>query len=101
MLGRPLFKKYPTVFDQDKKKFGFYLQTGEYDVNDGNKENNSNIPWSWILVIVLSIIVIVLGVILYKTIPLIRRKKKANELDEDFVYESQNDKNENNKIIND
>ena len=101
VLGRPLFKKYPTVFDQDKKKFGFYLQTGEYEVNDGNKENNSNIPWSWILVIVLSIIVIVLGVILYKTIPLIRRKKKANELDEDFVYESQNDKNENNKIIND
>ena len=101
VLGRPLFKKYPTVFDQDKKMFGFYLQTGEYEVSDGKNENNLNIPWSWILVIVLSIIVIVLGIILYITIPMIKRKKKANELDEDFVYEPQNDKNENNKIIND
>lgn len=101
VLGRPLFKKYATVFNQDTKKFGFYLQTGEYEVNDGKDKSNKNIPWSWILVAILSIIVIVLGVILYITIPMIKRKKKANELDEDFDYEPQNDKNENNKIIDD
>jgi len=101
VFGRPLFKKYPTVFNQDKKTFGFYLQTGDYEVNEEKNESNKNIPWSWILVIILSLIVVVLGVILYITIPMIKRKKKANELDEDFVYEPQNDKNENNKIIND
>ena len=38
--------------------------------------------------IILSLCVIVLGIILYKVLPMIKRKKKANELDEDFVYES-------------
>ena len=104
VLGRPLFKKYPTIFDQDKKIFGFYLQTGDYSTNDGSNNNNSekNIPWSLIIIIFLIIVIIVLGIILYKVIPLIKRKKKANELDDEFDYESHNEKkNEENKLIND
>ena len=34
LFGRPLFKKYSMVFDQDKKLFGFYTQTGEYSNNE-------------------------------------------------------------------
>ena len=93
ILGRPLFKKYPTIFDQDKKMFGFYLKTGEYDVlnKDNNNENEEkNIPWSLIIIIFLSICVIVLGIILYKVITIMyKRKKKANELDDDFIYETE------------
>ena len=32
ILGRPLFKKYATVFDQDEKFFGFYSETGNYEI---------------------------------------------------------------------
>ena len=47
VFGRPLFKKYPTIFDQDEKMIGFYLQTEEYDSEkddkkDQNEKNEKN-----------------------------------------------------------
>ena len=102
VLGRPLFKKYPTIFDQDKKMIGFYLQTGEYDIinddgKDNAKNNKKNNFWQWIIIGFLALCVIVLSIILYKVIPLIKRKKKANELDDDYHYEPHNDKIEPNE----
>ena len=103
IMGRPLFKKYPTIFDQNKKMVGFYLETGNYDL--GNKIEKKNIPWQKIIIIFLGICVIVLSTVLYKVIPLIsKRKKKANELDDDFNYEPHNDKieaNEDKKLFKD
>ena len=97
VLGRPLFKKYPFIFDQDSKKFGFYLETGKYDISN-NKNKSKNIPWSLIIIIILSICVIILSMALYKALPLIcKRKKKANELDDDFIYETKENKNEENE----
>ena len=103
ILGRPLFKKYPTVFDQEKKIYGFYLKTGEYEIY--KEKNGKTIPWQWILVIFLGICVIILGIIICKILPMLpKRNKKANELDDDFVYESHdenNNSNEKNKLFND
>jgi len=90
-LGRPVFKKYQAAFDQNKRTFGFYTQTGEYDINDNgneNKENSQSLALSWILVIILSIILIGLGFAFYKLLPFIKRKKRANELDDEFDYPS-------------
>ena len=106
VFGRPLFKKYPTVLDQDKKIFGFYLETGEYDVSSTNQNqihNKININFSWVLVIVLSICLIVFGIIFYFKFSNFKRKKKANELDDDFDYEPASDnnvKNEDNNLYN-
>ena len=99
VFGKPFFKKYPFIFDQDRKIFGFYNQTGEYEVDE--KKSSNNINFSLIIIIVLSILVIVLGVLLYKYAwKIIPRKKKANELvDDNFEYspaldpESEQDKN--------
>ena len=102
-LGLLFFKKYSVVFDQDNKIFGFYSETGEYNIdnednednddNDDNKKNqkkksDSNLPISWILVIILSIFLIGLAFAFYKILPYIRRKRKANELDDDYDYSS-------------
>ena len=67
LFGRPVFKKYPVVFDQDKRIIGFYTQTGEYEVqNIGDKnDEKTSFPISWILVILLSIILIILGITFY------------------------------------
>jgi hypothetical protein len=105
LFGRPVFKKYPVVFDQDKRIIGFYTETGEYDVhNIGDKtEEKSNFPISWILVILLSIIVIILGITFYLKLPYLKRKKKANELDDDFDYQTASEnknENEKNKLFN-
>ena len=105
LFGRPVFKKYPVVFDQDKRIIGFYTQTGEYEVqNIGDKnDEKTSFPISWILVILLSIILIILGITFYLKLPYLKRKKKANELDDDFDYQpaSENkNENEKNKLFN-
>ena len=104
VFGRPLFKKYPTVLDQEKKVFGFYIETGEYDIVNTNKDKNkgkSNIlSFSWVLIFVSSICLIIFGIYFYSKIPNIKRRRKANELDDDFDYEPVLDnKNEKNKLF--
>lgn len=98
VFGRPLFKKYPTVLDQDKKIFGFYTETGDYSNNNNNTNiNGKKINYiSWILVAILSIGLIIFGIIFYYKLSNIKRKRKANELDDDFDYEPASD---NNKLI--
>ena len=86
-LGRPVFKKYQMAFDQNKRIFGFYTQTGEYETNDNqNKEYGQSLSLSWILVIILSIILIALGIAFYKLLPYIKRRKRANELEDEYDY---------------
>jgi flagellar biosynthesis/type III secretory pathway M-ring protein FliF/YscJ len=75
------------AFDQNKRIFGFYTQTGEYDTKDNtNKENGQSLALSWILVIILSIILIGLGIAFYKLLPYIKRRKRANELEDEYDY---------------
>jgi hypothetical protein len=93
IFGIPLFKKYQTVFDQEKKIIGFYTETGEYnnEENNNNQKENKN-EWykslSWILIIIIIVLIIVfviIGFIFYKHLALFR-KKKANELEDNYDY---------------
>jgi len=101
IFGRPLFKKYQTVFDQDKKIIGFYTETGEYNYNNYNNYNNKNkFPLVWIFVIILFICLIILIILFYIKYPFKTKKKKANELDDDFDYESDaNKRNEKDQLF--
>ena len=86
ILGKPLFKKYNMVFDQEKKIVGFYKEIGEYEYEEKQTDKKSNsVPW--IIVVILLICLFGLGFAFYKKLPFIKRKKVANELDDDFVYE--------------
>ena len=94
VFGKPLFKKYQMVFDQDKKTYGFYLQLNN---NINNKEtiieNNkttTSTKISWILVVVLFLVSLGLLYALHKLLPKLPRKLKANELEENFSYEVNN-----------
>ena len=91
------------VFDQEKKIVGFYKETGvyEYDEKKGNNNTGSKNTLPWILVWILFFGLIILGVLFYKkVINGLRRKKIANELEDDFVYELSVKKNSND-IVND
>ena len=109
ILGRPLFKKYTTVFDQDKKIFGFYTETNEYntDNNNNNRDNNKNYilkDWLYLIIILAAVFFtfcIILVIVLCKRYPFGKRKIKANELDDDYEYCSDKDKNQNALFIND
>ena len=83
IFGKPLFKKYQMVFDQDRKTYGFYVKLNE------KKSDNSNnsLKISWTLVIILIIVSLVLGYILCKLINKLPRRLKANELEDSFTYD--------------
>ncbi len=83
-LGRPLFKKYPTIFDQHKKIFGFYKETGEYnddEKTDGNDTKEGGLLLIWIMMIILFTVclLIVLVFVFVKVLPYIKEKKRAKD----------------------
>ena len=89
-LGLPLFKKYSLVFDRTQKMFGFYKETGNYNIDNSASKRLS---FSWILVIILSICFVGLGIAFFLNFPKKNRKKKANELEDDFDYSAKEEPN--------
>ena len=98
VFGKPLFKKYQMVFDQDKKTYGFYLESNNNNIISSiPNNNNTSSKISWILVVFLFLVSLGLLYALHKLLPKIPRKLKANELEENFSYES-NTKSKYNEI---
>ena len=101
-------KRYIFSFDYDKKRIGYYINYNKEkeNINDENdKENNLflNKFFKVVIIIISIIIIFVLGMIfnnLFKK----PKKKRANELDDEFEYNTYEGINDNidrhNKIIN-
>jgi len=104
ILGKPFFKKYTTVFDQDKKIFGIYTESGEYDLDEKDEEPNIFKNWFYLLLMFASVFFIfsvILITIFCKKYPFNKRKIKANELDDDYDYNTKDiDRNQNDLLIN-
>jgi len=83
LIGEFFFKKYQLVFNQEKRKIGIY--TGDLDNSKTlNQSWLSSNKWYIILIIFLVILLIVISILAYLYIKSIsKRKKKANELDDD------------------
>jgi hypothetical protein len=106
-LGKPFMKKYQFDFDFPNKKIGYYKisqrfkQTNDNDkkINDNNK-GKKNVVYATILLglFFLAVILILVGVIIGKNFFKLR-KKRANELDDEFDYNQK--KEEFGPIIND
>ena len=92
VLGQPFLKKYQIVFNADRKLMGIYI--------------NPNINYFnlllWCIIIFLIIIISILLLLIYQKYIKKSRKIRANELDEDFLYKTQTDNNnqDDNKLIN-
>ena len=76
-FGEPFFRKYPFVFDQDRKFVGFY----KFD-----KLKDEYNFLLWILVFIFFILCVILGICLIKNIYYKPRKIRANELEENYSY---------------
>ena len=96
-LGIPFFKKYKLVLNADNHLITYYeiFKSDNNDKNgnsngNGNSDENSNKKLYLILeiggAVLLLIIVFVLGFLCHKNIITLPRKKKANELDDDYEY---------------
>ena len=99
IIGIPFLKKFRLSFDYEAKRIGFYKKDGK--INGENKEKNNffkSIYFKIIIVVILIIIIFTLGMVFQKILQK-PRKKKANELDDNYEYESYKE-NANNNIIN-
>ena len=107
-LGTIFLKKYPFLFDCDKKTISYiniYNSTNIAKLKESNIENNieNNKKWFETLLSIfkyISIFVgIIIGILIGKKIWDKNRKKRANELNDDYQYESSENDNKNNKLI--
>ena len=76
IFGEIFFKKYQMTFEQDKKLIGFYV----------GRNNFSTSNTYFIIIFILILLIIGLIYIIYNLIINRPRRKKANELNEDFDY---------------
>ena len=89
-LGKIFMKKYPFIFDYDKKTVSFvhlkkYGGGQSNNESDKTKENKSGIfaNIKIYIIIILLIIAVIIGIFIGKYIWDKQRKKRANELDDD------------------
>ena len=110
VLGSVFLRKFQFVFNVDTKTIGYYRQVIHFDDDkeeESLKEMNNSKTGKTILIIFLIIIfsflLVCLGMIIQKKYFNKNRKIRANELEENFSYESKNNNDNNNdkKIIKD
>ena len=96
-FGTIFLKKYPFLFDYDKKSISFINIYNNTNINNLEKKNNNEIKskfesfWSFIKSISI-IIGILIGIFIGKKIWDKNRKRRANELIDNFQYEAHEDK---------
>ena len=95
-LGIPFLKKYKLSFNGDSRIITYY-ETFNYNNNTNNnmtkngvdilnKNNNNSIIIKIIIIGALLVIFFILGILFHKNIIRLPRKKKANELEDDYDY---------------
>ena len=94
VIGRILLKKYLTVFNPDKKQIYFYNKIPEEkkEEKEDKDENNETFWEKYKIVIIITFVVIILiiygiGILTGKFV-FKKRKKKANELDDNYDYKT-------------
>ena len=98
IIGYPFFKKYEFVFQPDKKIIGTYIAYPKVSTNDNGNKTNTSVILLICLVCVLFVVISVLSIFLFKLLKKKLKKKRANELDDNFDYSPPV---EDNKIIDD
>ena len=91
-VGKIFIKKYPFIFDYDKKTISF-VHLNNYN-EKGNKEQNTNYNknynvWTDVKIyifVLLLILAIVIGIFIGKMLWKRQRKMRANELDDNYDY---------------
>ena len=78
ILGKPFFRKYTMIFNPDNKQMGHYIKEEEIIEN---KDGKTLIYI--IIILILLIILVSLGIVFLK---FFGRKKRKNELDENYDY---------------
>ena len=85
-FGKPFFKKYMMVFNSDNKQIGHYIKE---EIISGENEEKSGTKMILFIAIII-ILVAIITFLVYILNNLLKRKKRKNELDENFDYFPEN-----------
>ena len=99
ILGRPFSLKYKFMLNPDIKEIAFYSQNKE-NHKEKNEIINQKVLKLSLIIVLLCVIFGVLGIILGKMLFGLRRKKRANELKDDYEYFTEKDQKGENKSDN-
>lgn len=97
LMGKPFLKKYPFTVNIDEKYFTFY-----YDTNQNKSPSNDGIPSDkggisptalWIMLCCTVVIISILSFLVFRFCLYDKyfKKKRANELEDDYDYLTKND----------
>lgn len=108
IFGKPIFKKYRIVFDQDKKIYGIYNFYKKENMNENTNSNNSNDKNSnnnrfiifYIIIIILVLFLIIESIFLIIKCLVKPRNKRPNELKDEYDYDMYLNNDKEKKIIN-
>ena len=110
IFGKPIFKKYRIVFDQDKKIYSIYnchqkenknenTNTNTNSDNDNNSHNNKFLIF-YVIIIILALFLIIESIFLIKKCLVKPRNKRPNELKDEYDYENYLNNDRGKDIIN-
>lgn len=92
LLGEPFLRKYQIIFNQDQKRVGIYVQNKETKEEKEKDDNNSlsffkKNKWYIILICILVVLLVSLIICLVAIFKYLKKRKKmANELDDEYDY---------------
>ena len=99
IMGKPFLRKYQFTFNPDLKQYYFYTQ----EEQDSSDSSGGKVKVNVLIIIIIGTIIIVAVAcfLLFKfyLYDLFQRKKRANELDDDFEYTQQKEENSNTNSI--
>ena len=102
IMGRIFLRKYPTIFSPSNRIIGFYIKPnggkipGRIEEKDDKLKNNTNRNNTlfYILIILISLVFTCFGLSIGRKL-VMRRRKKMNELIDDYYHYESGDKKEN------
>lgn len=99
VFGLSFLKKYTLVFDRGEKLVYYYNSLQE-NTNKEESDSNTNTTKYIIIIVCLCVVFICcIGFLVFYILKIKPRKKKANELDEGYDYETQNDNGQGNSPL--
>ena len=100
ILGKPFFKKYQLIFNSDSNLISYYVNPKDININREEEYKNNKVGngVKIFIIIFLIILAFVVGIIFGRILcNKYNRKLRANELEDNYSYNTINSNNDDNK----
>jgi len=100
IIGKPFFKKYQLIFNSDSNLISYYVNPKDININREEEYKNNKVGngVKIFIIIFLIILAFVVGIIFGKILcNKYNRKMRANELEDNYSYNTINSNNDDNK----